>query len=378
MSVQPPGGISGVTTSTACFIGKTIRGPVCNPQLCLSYSDFDFIFGSDSTYSDTAQAVSLFFLNGGTQCWVTRIVNDDGPSQISDYEDAFAAVDEHVNLFNFMVLSRDKSMGASPTRTFYGMASIYCQKRKAFLIMDPPAEWVNIQQVNDPVLGINSLRNGLVKDSCGVYFPNLIITNSDGSQTETGPAGAIAGIMARIDDSYGVWKAPAGINADLKGISGLKLGIKDSDNELLNSVGINAIRGFPDGIFCWGARTLDGDDSFASDWKYIPVRRTALFIEESLNEGLNWVVFEPNGESLWEQIRLGVGAFMYDLFREGALQGTKPDEAFFVKCDSDTTTQIDINNGIVNIEVGFAPLQPAEFIILNLQLIVDQPNGPPN
>ena len=126
------------------------------------------------------------------------------------------------------------------------------------------------------------------------------------------------------------------------------------------------------GIVSWGARTLDGADQKASEWKYIPVRRLALFLEESLYRGTQWVVFEPNDEPLWAQIRLNVGAFMQNLFRQGAFQGTSPREAYLVKCDKETTTQNDINLGIVNIVVGFAPLKPAEFVILKITQLAGQ------
>ena len=135
---------------------------------------------------------------------------------------------------------------------------------------------------------------------------------------------------------------------------------------------MNTLRVFPDGVVSWGARTMDGDDGFASEYKYIPIRRLALFIEESLYRGLKWVVFEPNDEPLWAQIRLNVGAFMNNLFRQGAFQGQTPKDAYFVKCDSSTTTQNDRNLGIVNIVVGFAPLKPAEFVVLTLQQMAGQ------
>jgi phage tail sheath protein FI len=117
---------------------------------------------------------------------------------------------------------------------------------------------------------------------------------------------------------------------------------------------------------------MEGSDRLASEWKYIPVRRTALFLEESLYRGTQWVVFEPNDEPLWAQIRLNIGAFMQSLFRQGAFQGTTPRAAYFVKCDSETTTQTDINNGIVNILVGFAPLKPAEFVVIKIQQLAGE------
>jgi phage tail sheath protein FI len=182
----------------------------------------------------------------------------------------------------------------------------------------------------------------------------------------------MAGIYARTDGTRGVWKAPAGTDAVIRGAD-LATVITDGDNGGLNPFGINALRNFPIfGSIVWGARTLDGADAKASEWKYVPVRRTALFIEESLFQALKWVVFEPNDEPLWAQIRLNVGAFMNDLFRQGAFQGSTPREAYFVKCDKDTTTQNDINKGIVNIAVGFAPLKPAEFVVIKLQQMAGQ------
>jgi phage tail sheath protein FI len=187
------------------------------------------------------------------------------------------------------------------------------------------------------------------------------------------PCGIIAGVMARTDVQRGVWKAPAGQDAALNGIQGLQVNLTDDENGLLNPLGINCLRSFPIiGRVVWGARTLRGADQLADEYKYVPVRRTALFIEESLYRGTQWVVFEPNDEPLWAQIRLNVGAFMQNLFRQGAFQGKTPREAYFVKCDKETTTQNDINLGIVNILVGFAPLKPAEFVIIKIQQIAGQ------
>jgi hypothetical protein len=184
------------------------------------------------------------------------------------------------------------------------------------------------------------------------------------------PCGAVAGIMARTDANRGVWKAPAGIEATITGADELTVKLTDEENGLLNPIGVNCLRSFPNlGRVVWGARTLRGADQLSDDYKYVPVRRLALYIEESLFRGTQWVVFEPNDEPLWAQIRLNVGAFMQRLFRQGAFQGTSPREAYLVKCDSETTTQDDINRGIVNIVVGFAPLQPAEFIIIHIQQI---------
>jgi hypothetical protein len=179
--------------------------------------------------------------------------------------------------------------------------------------------------------------------------------------------------MARTDAQRGVWKAPAGLDATLNGVPELELALTDGDIGRLNPLGVNCLRAVPAaGRVVWGARTMQGADRLASEWKYIPVRRTALFIEESLFRGTQWVVFEPNDEPLWAQIRLNVGSFLNTLFRQGAFQGATPRDAYFVKCDKETTTQADIDVGVVNIHVGFAPLKPAEFVVIRLQQMAGQ------
>lgn len=296
---------------------------------------------------------------------------DGGAPALSDYRDAFKKIDKEVDLFNLMLLPKDHDHTADERKSLWGPASTFCQEQRAFLLMDPPGSWDGAQAAIDPSTGVNSLRMGLVNDHSAIFYPRITI-NEDGRKVNIGPSGAIAGVMARIDSSRGVWKAPAGTEATLRGVVGLEQRFSDSENGVLNPDGINTLRVFPNGIVNWGARTMDGDDDFASEYKYIPVRRIALFMGESLYRGLKWVVFEPNDEPLWAQIRLNVGAFMHNLFRQGAFQGTTPKQAYFVKCDSETTTQNDIDLGRVNIWVGFAPLKPAEFVILYLQQMAGQ------
>jgi uncharacterized protein len=290
---------------------------------------------------------------------------DGGDPAATDYDTAYDKIDKDVDLYNLMVLPPDASVSV---QSLYANASIRCQRRRAFLLMDPPSSWTDAQAAST---GVNLLRVGLVKDYSAVFYPSLTI-DENGLKVDVGPAGAIAGLFARIDGTRGVWKAPAGTEADLRGIVGLKYRFSDGENGILNPRAVNTLRIFPNGIVNWGARTMDGDDGFASEYKYIPIRRLALYMEESLYRGLKWVVFEPNDEPLWAQIRLNVGAFMHDLFRQGAFQGTTPRDAYFVKCDRETTTQTDRNLGIVNIFVGFAPLKPAEFVILYLQQMAGQ------
>lgn len=247
-------------------------------------------------------------------------------------------------------------------------AATYCEERRAMLLIDPPSDWMNKKAA---IAGIGE-GVGTTSKNAAIFFPRLRQANLlRDNQIETfAPCGAIAGIFARTDAQRGVWKAPAGLEATLNGVPALSVSLTDMENGELNPLGINCLRSFPGvGRVVWGSRTLQGADRLASEWKYIPVRRLTLFLEESLYRGTQWVVFEPNDEPLWSQIRLNIGAFMNNLFRQGAFQGKSPREAYFVKCDKETTTQNDIDLGIVNIIVGFAPLKPAEFVIIKFQQI---------
>ena len=279
---------------------------------------------------------------------------------------------EKVDLFNLLCMLPDARGGDVPDDV-YQEALGYCVKRRAMLLVDPKAGWTTVSAAQSGAAGMN-LNGGMARNAA-IYFPRIKQADSElGGQIDTFvPCGTIAGIMARTDTQRGVWKAPAGLDASLGGVAGLQLDMTDAENGLLNPLGINCLRTFPvHGRVVWGSRTMRGADAAADEYKYIPVRRLALFLEESLYRGTQWVVFEPNDEPLWAQIRLNLGAFMHNLFRQGAFQGTAPRDAYFVKCDKETTTQNDINLGIVNIVVGFAPLKPAEFVVIKLQQMAGQ------
>jgi uncharacterized protein len=252
----------------------------------------------------------------------------------------------------------------------WAAAAAYCERRRAVLIVDPPSNWTTKDLA---VAGVAAL--GTTSANAALYFPRVRMVNTErDNQVETfAPCGVVAGVIARTDSQRGVWKAPAGQEATLVGVPELAVGLTDAENGELNPLGVNCLRAMqPAGRLVWGARTRQGADALASQWKYLPVRRMALYIEEALYRGTQWVVFEPNDEPLWAQIRLNIGAFMQGLFRQGAFQGSKPSEAYLVKCDRETTTQDDINRGIVNIVVGFAPLKPAEFVVIKLQQLAGQ------
>ena len=274
------------------------------------------------------------------------------------------SVTDRIDLFNIVCVP-----GLTHAATIAELQK-HCHDRRAFLIVDPAADETvaNIPTTVATIAGSDALNAAL-------FFPWVLAPDplQQGAPALFPPCGFVAGVFARTDATRGVWKAPAGSDASVNGASGLALTMSDSENGQLNPKGINCLRTLPVfGSVVWGSRTLHGDNDRASEWKYIPVRRMALFLEESLYRGTKWVVFEPNDEPLWAQIRLNIGAFLQNLFRQGAFQGTSPREAYFVKCDKETTTQTDINLGIVNIIVGFAPLKPAEFVVIKLQQIAGE------
>ena len=276
---------------------------------------------------------------------------------------------EKADLFNLLCIPDILGKADTIDGTLATAATTYCEKRRAMLLIDAPPAWNTVQKAIDEISLVPSSTNS------AIYFPRMMQPDPlrDGQLVSRPSCGAIAGVIARTDGARGLWKAPAGLDAYLNGVPKLSLPLTDSEIGRLNPLGINCMRNAPAaGRVVWGARTRKGADQLSSEWKYIPVRRLALNIEESLYRGTQWVVFEPNDEPLWAQIRLNVGAFMNGLFRKGAFQGSSPSDAYFVKCDKETTTQADINLGIVNIVVGFAPLKPAEFVIIKLQQMAGQ------
>jgi hypothetical protein len=280
---------------------------------------------------------------------------------------------EDADLFNLLVIPPLNRVTNDPPKEVYPDAIKYCRERRAMLLIDPP-DWASVSNAET---GLKDVLAGLGDNTINgaVFFPRIKAPDllKENRLSEFVPSAVMAGLFARTDAQRGVWKAPAGIDAGLTGVTELKLKMTDGENGILNQIGINCLRTFPlTGHVSWGSRTLRGADRLSSEWKYIPVRRTALFLEESLYRGLQFAVFEPNDEPLWAQIRLNVGAFMQNLFRQGAFQGRSPQEAYLVKCDDETTIQNDIDRGIVNVLVGFAPLKPAEFVMVKIQQLAGQ------
>jgi Bacteriophage tail sheath protein len=372
--------ITGVPTSITAFVGRTAAGPVADPTRCLSFTDFERVFGAPGENLPLGYSVRGFFGNGGTEALVVRL-ESDGPLAASAYEGSQADETgifalQKADVFNLLCIPPDQRAGDTPS-TVYGAALTYCVRRRAMLIVDPPAAWSA-----NPNAAARTAAEGLAElglsgsDAAyaALYFPR--VREGDGQDEVVSPSGVVAGAIARMDARRGVWKAPAGIDASLSGIAGIEVNITDTESEMLSSRGINCLRSFPDtGPVIWGAHTLQLGDAAADEYKYVPVRRLALYIEESVYRGTQWAVFEPNSEELWAALRRSVAVFMNDLHRQSAFAGTSPRDAYFVKCDRSTTSRGSIERGIVNIVVGFAPLTPADFVILNIQQIAGSPRS---
>jgi len=290
-----------------------------------------------------------------------------------------------VDIFNILCIPPPVPLTADTAedllQTTYGHAAQLCVARRAMLIVDPPVEWTSVSGALGNLSGSKG-RGGIpitpaatapsgqdLAPNAAMYFPAITATDPlTGVQGTYAPCGAVAGVWASTDSSRGVWKAPAGTGAGLPTGASPAVLMTDDQNGELNPLGINCLRNFPViGPVVWGARTLQGADLAESRWKYIPVRRTALYIEESLRRGTQWVVFEPNAEPLWASIRLNVGAFMAGLYRQGAFAGSTPSQAYLVKCDAENNPPDQVALGIVNILVGFAPLYPAEFVLISIE-----------
>jgi phage tail sheath protein FI len=310
------------------------------------------------------------------------VTGKDDPSSLGqpssqDFHDGVAALDVPDPFFNLLCIpDLVRAAADNPTTplipdamTVYSEAALVCEHKYAVLLVDPLP---NVTDVGGAAAW-KSTGFPFQSDHTAAYFPNIRVDDplSPGTIRSHPPSGAIAGVIARTDTQYGVWEAPAGTEAVVSGSYGPSIVLSNTDQGVLNPLGLNVVRQFPIfGTVSFGSRTVDGSDALASDYKYIPVRRTACYILRSLSEGLRWAVHKPNGDALWAQIRLNVTAFMQTMFRQGAFKGTSPRDAYFVLCDATTTTSTDIDNGVVNVIVGFSPLKPAEFVVVSLRQIV--------
>jgi phage tail sheath protein FI len=374
--------ISGVATSITAFVGWAEQGPSHDATLVESFSDFENQFGGLDSRSYLGYALYQFFINGGSQAYVVRLVSNapggSGRVLVPNSAEFDMALNlegsgnggvhllDSVPIFNLLCVP-----GETSERVIAHLQK-YCTTRRAFYIVDcnPMATFRSLE--GGPatrITGTDAINSAL-------YFPWVQAPDplQAGQTKQYPPCGFVAGIYAATDNARGVWKAPAGVAATLTGASGLVQSVSDEQNGALETNAINCLRSFPEyGNVVWGARTLQGSNQSGSEWKYVPVRRLALFLESSLYAGTQWVVFEPNGEPLWGQISLAVGDFMQGLFLQGAFQGDSASEAYFVQCDAEVNPRSSVDDSVVNIIVGFAPLYPAEFVVIRIQQLCGAP-----
>jgi len=362
--------IAGVGTSTAGFVGLVPDGatmpkkpdgtqytlaPAGVPQLVTNFTEFTHSFGDVASRVDSdsalGHAIRGFFLNGGTRAWVTR-VNSLVPADNKDpIDDALAAM-ESVDEIALVAAPIKPPNGVDAVRMKAIREKLldHCERlQDRFAILDSAEEVPALTAA-----AINDLRESTYG---ALYFPWIDVS---GSGDFAPPSGHIAGMYGRVDATRGVHKAPA--NEVIRGALGLKYRIGKPIQDDLNPHGVNALRLFGNTIKVWGARTLKPNDEFT----YINIRRLFAFLRESIDEGLQWAVFEPNTGDLWAKIVRNVGAFLGNVWSSGALFGTTQDQAFYVKCDEETNPPATRDLGQVITEIGVSVVRPAEFVIFRL------------
>lgn len=356
--------IEGVDTATTAFLGWSPQGHTDAAVNVESFREFVQEFGEPDAHGLLGHAVRQFFDNGGRHAWIVRIAAAPGLVLAPDTEPferlllpaegaGGAFLLDRVDLVNLLCVPGET------TPSVIAALQAFCLARRMFLLVDGPA--TPLPFTPDSKLLGDAARNS------AMYLPWLRPADAETSAIHAfPPCGFVAGLYARTDLRRGVWKAPAGTEATLIGTTAPAVAVTDRDVAALTEHGVNAIRSFDEHLVVWGSRTLAGAAGSASEWKYVPVRRLTLFLEESIQRGVAWAAFEPNADPLWAQIRGSIEDFLYRLWGQGAFAGNRPQDAFLVRCDRSTMTEADIAAGRLNIQVGFAPLKPAEFVIFRL------------
>lgn len=367
-----PRAITGAQTAITAFIGRARRGAFNRPVHVGSAAEYVRVFGVLMHDDTLGLAVQQYFGNGGREALVVRVRSHTAISDpaLEPRREGLWSL-ERADLFGLLCI---------PPPTFDDEADIsvetrhaavrYCEARRAFFLADPLAAWQTVSDIASRSTGLGSTAWGIgPAPNAAVYFPRLRAPGPDRHPAITCvPCGAVAGVIARTDAAHGVWKAPAGLRAALQGVKTLATTLTDVEHETLTALGVNGLAFLPtQGPVVWGARTLEGADAATSEWKYIPARRLALHLEESILRGTGWAADQPNDEPLWAEVRRRVDRFLHDLFRRGAFQGHAPRDAYFVRCDRSTMTPLDIAEGRLIVVVGFAPLKPAEFVIISIR-----------
>jgi Bacteriophage tail sheath protein len=361
------GPIAGVSTAVTAFVGSCGQGPLDAPQRLFAWSDYERLFGGLDG-GELGQAVWAFYASGGRDSWVVRTAGPDADPAASTAIEALERA-EPVNLLSLPDL---RSLDEEAYRRAAAAAAAWCRKQRSFLLLDPPARLTTVAAAEEWAEAFPAALDPDSRSHVAAYWPEPLVPDplAGGALRAIGPGALIAGLFELIDSRRGVWKAPAGVDAPLLAAVRLSLILSDAENGRINALGLNGLRELPTvGPIVFGARTLAAADGTDAEWKYVPVRRLGLYIENSLRDGLRWTVFEPNGEPFWSAIRSDASAFMGTLFRQGAFAGRTPDEAWRVACDATTTSSADVDAGVVNLVILFAPLRPSEFVILSIRLL---------
>jgi len=348
-----------VGTSTVGFIGESAVGPVNQPILCTNWSQFTKHFGDFKNSKYLAHAVYGFFNNGGGRCFIVNVGDDvdaDAKKKAAKYIGKDNGPGTRTGLKAFDDLD-DINVIAAPGQTDPAIQDAvlsHCENaRYRFALLDSP-------EVIEKG-GVDKLAKPRDSKYGAYYFPWLEVYDPYKGNVFMPPSGYMAGVYARSDAERGVHKAPA--NEIVRGALGLKYGITKGEQDLLNPKGINCIRSFPNrGIRVWGARTVSSDAS----WRYVNVRRLFNMVEQSIEIGTQWAVFEPNDHRLWKRVTRDITAFLLRLWRQGALFGKTPEEAFYVKCDEETNPPEVVDAGQLIVEVGMCPVKPAEFVVFRI------------
>jgi phage tail sheath protein FI len=360
-----PRPIQPVGTSTVGFVGTAPSGPVNALSAPLnSFAEYRAIYGASTSAlapDYVSLAAQVFFINGGQKLYISRVSSPNNAALTpDDYIRALALLEpvDEISTVAAPGASIASATGPASVAPIHAALISHIQTSYRLALLDPPPA--------ASIADVKSLRAQLDSSSAALYYPWLNVANPLAPPTRAAaikapPSGFIAGIFARSDAQHGVYKAPA--NLPILGAASLETNLTEADATTLNSAGINTLRIFPNrSLLVWGARTISSD----SDFKYVNVRRYFNYLEHSIQQGTQWAVFEPNGEPLWTNIRNTISNFLTNEWRSGALMGTKPDEAWFVKCDRTTMSQNDLDNGRLVVLIGVAPVKPAEFVIIRI------------
>jgi phage tail sheath protein FI len=379
--------IAPAPTGITAFVGHTLEGPINQVVAVKSFLEYSQNFGGLAASSELSYAVLQFFRNGGEKALIVRVPELEtglpGLSMVAGSSSSYPMglgcleAEDGFDLLCVPDATRPR-IPNGPVSEFkiermaelWRTATDLARRKRALVLIDAPVEAATTTD-------LKAFAAALPRESgafAAAYAPWIEIDDplEEGQRRKCAPGGTIAGLYARFDKAHGVWKAPAGTGAGLNSVKNLTRRFIDSNQEILNPLGINLLREFPrHGLVAWGGRTL----ALSDEWKYVPVRRLGNFIERSLQQGLQWAAFEPNAAPLWLRVRQSSEEFLHGLFQRGAFAANRPQDAYFVKCDASTMTQADIDQGSCLIEIGFAPTKPAEFVILRVSLKTPPPNA---